>query len=126
MSDTANRRQQQDAEKEAERIRKLLRKHGGHDYDPGREEDDYQGGFTVAVGKNGDPHHVGGFHIDPFRVWPPKMRQHAETLTAHGYRVEVIDYYDGQILEVTPPAPRPRAAWLRALFRGRSAQRADR
>jgi hypothetical protein len=52
------------------------------------------------------------------RVWPKKMRQHAETLTAHGYRVEVREYFDGEILEVTPPALRARGAWLRRIFRG--------
>jgi hypothetical protein len=52
-------------------------------------------------------------------VWPPKMRQHAETLTAHGYYVKVRDHYgEGEVLEVTPPAPQPRAAWLRRLFQG--------
>jgi hypothetical protein len=120
MSDTADQqRQRRDAEREAERIRSLLRRHGGRDYDPSREEDAYEGGFAVQVGKRGGPHIVGGFHIDPFRVWPPKMRQHVETLTAYGYQVQVRPYYDeGEILEVTPPAPRPRGAWLRRLFRG--------
>jgi len=91
----------------------LLRQHGGHENDPSREEEHYEGGFQVEAGESGGPHHVGGFHVDPFRVWPQKMRQHAETLTTHGYQVEVREYFDGEILEVTPPAPQPRVAWLR-------------
>jgi hypothetical protein len=118
MSDTAHHQRQRDAEREAERIRSLLRQNGGREYDPSREDEHYEGGFVVEVGRSGRPHSVGGFHIDPFRVWPPKMRQHAETLTAHGYQVKVLEYFDGEILEVTPPAPRPRGAWLRRLFRG--------
>lgn len=35
-----------------------------------REEEHYEGGFTVEVGRNGGPHHVGGFYDDPLRVWP--------------------------------------------------------
>lgn len=117
MSDKAH-QQQRDAAREAERIRNLLRQHGGRAYDRSREEEHYEGGFEIEVGKNGGPHHVGGFRTDPFRVWPQKMRQHAETLTAHGYQVKVRENFDGQILEVTPPAPKPRGAWLRRLFRG--------
>lgn len=118
MGDPARQqRQRRDAQQEAERIRSLLRQQGGREYDPSREEDHYEGGFEIQVGKSGGPHDVGGFHIDPFRVWPPKMRQHAATLTAHGYQVEVREYFDGEILEVTPPAPQPRGAWLRRLFR---------
>ncbi|WP_189172308.1 hypothetical protein [Pilimelia anulata] len=119
MSDTARRQEQRDAHREAEQIRSLLRQHGGREYDPDREDDDYEGGFEVSVGKRGGPHLVGGFRIDPFRVWPPKMRQHAETLTARGYRVEVVKHYDdGEILEVTPPPPRPRWTWLRRWLPG--------
>lgn len=118
MSDRAHQQQRRrDAEREAERIRNLLRRHGGRDYDAFREEQHYEGGFVVEAGRNGAPHSVGGFHEDPFREWPPKMRQHAETLTAHGYQVTVLEYFDGEILEVIPPAPRPRGEWLRRLFR---------
>ncbi|MDG4751592.1 hypothetical protein O7630_11625 [Micromonospora sp. WMMD718] len=118
MSDMAGRQRQREAEREAERIRRLLLQHGGREYDPRREEEHYEGGFTVEVGRNGGPHHVGGFYDDPLRVWPPKMRQHADTLAAHGYQVKVREYFDGEILEVTAPAPRPRGAWLRGLFPG--------
>jgi hypothetical protein len=39
MNDTADQQQRQrDAEREAERIRSLLRLHGGREYDPSREE----------------------------------------------------------------------------------------
>lgn len=117
MSDEARQQQKQEAVREAERIRRLLRQHGGRDYEPRREEEHYEGGFQVEVGKNGGPHHVGGFHYDPFRVWPSKMRQHAETLTAHGYQVEIREYWDGEILAVTAPAPRPHGEWLRRLLR---------
>jgi len=124
MSDKAQqqqRRQREAAYREAERIRILLRQNGGRDYDSQREDDHYEGGFKVSVGEGGRPHLVGGFHYDPFRVWPPLMRQHAETLTAHGYQVKVVSHYDdGEILEVTPPPPRPRGAWLRRLFGGRA------
>ena len=99
VSDTAHQEQQRTAAREAERIRSLLRQHGGRDYDSSREDEHYEGGFEVEVGRNGRPHHVGGFHIDPFRMWPPKMRQHAETLTAHGYQVKVLEYFDGEILD---------------------------
>jgi hypothetical protein len=51
------------------------------------------------------------------------MRQHAETLTAHGYQVKVREYHDGEILEVTPPPPRLRRAWWRSL--GLNARAAD-
>lgn len=119
MGDTADQqRQRRDAERQAERIRSLLRRHGGRDYDPSREEDEYEGGFEVEASRNGGPHHVGGFHIDPFGVWPPKMRRHAQTLIAYGYQVKVRQHFDGEILEVTPPVPQPRGAWLRRLFRG--------
>lgn len=118
MSDAAHQQRGRDAEREAERIRRLLRQRGGREYDPSREEEHYGGGFLVEAGKGGGRYFVGGFHIDPFRVWPEKMRQHAKTLTAHGYQVEVREYFDGEILEVTPPAPRPLGAWLRRLFRG--------
>ncbi|MFE9187773.1 hypothetical protein ACFYMB_31075 [Micromonospora haikouensis] len=118
MSETARQRRQRDAGREAERIRSLLRQHGGREYDSSREEEYYEGGFEVEAGESGGPHRVGGFHVDPFRVWPQEMRQHAEALTAHGYQVEVREYFDGEILEVTPPAPQPRGAWLRRLFRG--------
>jgi hypothetical protein len=118
MSDRVRQQEDRDAEREAERIRTLLRRHGGRDYDALREQEHYEGGFVVEPRRNGAPPHVGGFHEDPFRVWPEKMRQHAETLTAHGYQVKVLEYFDGEILEVTPPAPRPRGEWLRRLFRG--------
>lgn len=121
MSDRARQQRQRDAAREAERIRILLRQRGGRDYDPQREDEHYEGGFEVSVGTDGGPHLVGGFHIDAFRMWPPKMRQHAETLTAHGYQVKVVNHYDdGEILEVTPPAPQPLGAWLRSLFRSRA------
>jgi hypothetical protein len=111
--------QQRDAEREAQRIRSLLRQHGGREYDPSREDDHYEGGFEISVGKPGGPHHIGGFRIDPFRVWPEKMRQYAATLAEHGYKVEVSPYIDGDILAVTPPASRPRKpSWLRRLFSG--------
>ncbi|HET6294440.1 MAG TPA: hypothetical protein VFG33_13740 [Kribbella sp.] len=119
VNDTANQqRERRDAQREADRIRNLLQQHGGREYDPSLEDEHYEGGFEIHVGKRGGPHTVGGFIIDPFRVWPPKMRQHAETLTAHGYHVTVREYFDGEILEVTPPARQPRAAWLRRLFQG--------
>ncbi len=50
---------------------------------------------------------MGGFIIDPFRIWPPKMRQHAETLTAHGYRVKVREHFDGEVLEGGEHQPGP-------------------
>lgn len=119
MNETADQqRQRRDAHREADRIRILLLRSGAREYDPSREEDHYEGGFQIEVRRPGRPHLVGGFIIDPFRMWPRKMRQHAETLTAHGYQVKVVEHYDGEILEVTPPAPRPRGAWLRRLFRG--------
>jgi hypothetical protein len=49
MSDKAHQQQQRDAEREAERIRNLLRRHGGRDYDAFREEEHYEGGFVVQV-----------------------------------------------------------------------------
>ena len=118
MTDTADQQRQRDPERDAERIRSLLRRHGGRDYNARREDQHYEGGFLVQAGTNGGPHYVGGFHIDPLRVWPPKMRQHAETLTARGYQVAVREHFDGEILEVRPPAARPRGAWRRKLFRG--------
>lgn len=119
MASISDKAQQQarDVAREAEQIRRLLRQHGGYDYDPRSEEDRYEGGFEVESAKNGGSHHVGGFHIDPFGIWPPKMRQHAETLTAHGYHVKVLEYFDGHILEVTPPPRRSRGQWIRGLFR---------
>lgn len=117
MSDSADQKQRRKAALEAERIRQLLRRHGGREYDASREDDHNEGGFEIEVARNGRPHLVGGFHVDPFRVWPAKMRQHAKTLTDHGYEVTVVSHYDeGEILEVRRPAPPPRGRWLRALF----------
>lgn len=122
MSDTAHEKDKRRAAYEAERIRMVLRRAGARDYNPSIEDDHYQGGFAVEAHKPGGPHSVGGFHIDPFGVWPPKMREHAKTLRDHGYQVEVQDHYDGEILHVTPPPPpEPFGAWLRSLFGRRPA-----
>lgn len=119
MSDKVRQKKQRAAQLEADRIRLLLRRHGGRDYDAFHEDEHYEGGFEIQVAKDGGPHYVGGFHYDPFRVWPPLMRQHAKTLTEHGYQVKVVSHYDdGEILEVRAPAKPPRGGWLRALFRG--------
>ncbi|WP_146758813.1 hypothetical protein [Micromonospora noduli] len=49
MSDTDRQRRRRDAEREAERIRILLRRNGGREYDPSREEEHYEGGFQAAA-----------------------------------------------------------------------------
>nr|WP_243706358.1 transposase [Micromonospora sp. KC721] len=51
MSDTAHQQRQRDAEREAERIRSLLRQHGGHEYDPSREEDTTKAASRSQSGK---------------------------------------------------------------------------
>ena len=68
------------------------------------------------------PYLVGGFIYDPFGQWPAQMRKHAETLRAHGYRVEIVPQYDeGEILHVWPPPPPGPWARLRRLPHRKSA-----
>jgi hypothetical protein len=50
MSERVRQQEERDAEREAERIRTLLRRHGGRDYDAFREQEHYEGGFVIEPG----------------------------------------------------------------------------
>jgi hypothetical protein len=111
-------------DREAAEITRLLIQSGGHEELNHADPRDPTAFEVIPATSDEAPHHVGGFIIDGFGQWPPVMRKHAETLTARGYRVKVLPYYDSEILEVWPPPKpdqgarvRPAANFLRKAWR---------